>query len=355
MDSGGSISQSILNATPSYALSDGSIVANGGQTTYDANGNITATSPYSVTVDWVGDMMASQSNTSQLSSDLIRARAMSLFASGGGGISQSIAASIPAVSGSGVHASEIEIRAADVNAASSQADSIQLMSLPPFITSNLGAFGRANPSGTGVSARPWYFMLVWQNSFVLYPDNPRVLSNLQVDITFQATTMKAAALAALKKAFTYYPVTVYEGAANTGDHRANVVDGSYFEGGSDACGLSSPYGVSVDSSVYYVANMQQAQWALPITLYSAQDVQNAANNLGLIDYIGTGIGNNAAHEIAHQFLVGSYGMDDNSTYTYNGQGCDGALSPWVYSGSGIHWESITAGALTQNLVGGWHK
>lgn len=354
MDSGGNISQNIQNATPSYALSDGSIVANGGQTTYDANGNVTATSPYSVTVDWSGNLFATQPSTSGLSADLVRAHAMSSIASVSSGISQSIAASIPAPTG-GIHANKIAVRTADVVSPSQQAASIQLINLPPLITSNLGAFGRGNPTGNGVTARPWYFALVWQNSFVLYPDNPRYLPNLQADITSQATNIKAAAFAALKKAYLYYPVTIYEGAANTGDNRANMVNGSDYGAQGASCGLTSPYPGTHDSNIYYLANMEQAQWALPITLYSSQDVQNAESRSDLMNTIGTGIGNNAAHEIAHQFLVSSYGMDDSSTYTYNGQGCNGAMAPWVYSGSGIHWESITAGALAQRLVGGWHK
>lgn len=39
INSGGTVTQNIDNATLSYALWNGGIVANGGQTAYDANGN----------------------------------------------------------------------------------------------------------------------------------------------------------------------------------------------------------------------------------------------------------------------------------------------------------------------------
>ena len=75
-------------------------------------------------------------------------------------------------------------------------------------------------------------MLVFENDFSLYPDNPQYLPNLVTDATAQATTIKAAAVAALKKAFDKYPATVVtavEGGANTGDNRANVVNGNSFD------------------------------------------------------------------------------------------------------------------------------
>ena len=62
--------------------------------------------------------------------------------------------------------------------------------------------------------------------------------------------------------------------------------------------------------------------------------------------------NTAAHEVAHQFLLAGYGMDDASTNTYNGQGCDGGRAPWVYGFWPISWESVTANALQSALGGG---
>jgi len=239
-----------------------------------------------------------------------------------------------------------------------QLGSVEQVAYNPIeLAASFAAVAWGNLSGTGTAARPWQFALVWQNDFVLYPDNPHILTNLQVDITPQAMRIKAAALAAFKKAFVGYPVTVYEGTTNTGDHRANIVNGYYFDqtSGSDACGLSFPLPGTLDSKIYYVQNMNQAQWALPIKMYNSTDVRNGATRFDLMDAIGTGIGNNAAHEIAHQFLVSNYGLDDSSTYTYNGQGCIGDKSPWVYTGSEIHWENVTKEALRKRLNGGWHK
>jgi len=71
--------------------------------------------------------------------------------------------------------------------------------------------------------------------------------------------------------------------------------------------------------------------------------------------IGTGIGNNAAHEIVHQLSNHAVykgqpipGMDDNTFGTYNGGSCQ---DPAVFTGIGadaktpIYWESNTAQAL----------
>src|SRR5260370_25142965 len=102
------------------------------------------------------------------------------------------------------------------------------------MATSLWAQSGANPSGNSTAGRPWHFKLVWKNNcatvpwpcgFHLYPDFPQYLGALVVDATSQATTIKAAALDALKRAFHNYPVDVSEGRPNTGDHRANVVDG----------------------------------------------------------------------------------------------------------------------------------
>jgi hypothetical protein len=221
-----------------------------------------------------------------------------------------------------------------------------------------------SPSGNGTAARPWEFKLVWQNNcssapwpcgFTLYPDNPSYLPNLAIDATSQAAAVKFAALAAFKKAFSRYPVNATEGAPNTGDNRANVVDGSSSQSGMERCGASNPFVVTNDSSIFYLANMEQAQWALPIVLTTLQDVQGALARSDLMKAIGTGIGNNAAHEVGHQFFLQGSGMDDSSTHTYNGQGCDGAAAPWVYGLGNIQWETVTDTAWKSALGTGWHR
>jgi hypothetical protein len=105
--------------------------------------------------------------------------------------------------------------------------------------------------------------------------------------------------------------------------------------------------------------MSAAQYAVNATNGSPTDT--------LLQAIGAGIGNNAAHEIAHQLktkfsrfpgkVIGGMGMDDKWIDTYNGSGCDGSKQPWVYTGFGtdanktpIHWENVADQSLT-NILG----
>jgi hypothetical protein len=244
----------------------------------------------------------------------------------------------------------------------------QLAATPPILAQTLWAQQGGSPSRNNAAGRPWYFKLVWQNNcsppatwpcgFVLYPENPLDNTALAIDATSQATPIKAAALAALKKAFDKFPVTVNvtEGATGTGDHRANVVDGDKFDV-KEYCGVTAPLpGITV-STVYYRKHMEMAQFALPITLITAQDVQNALARPDLMKAIGTGIGNTAAHEIGHQFFLDRNGMEDASTGTYNGAaGCDPRTAGGYDYGFGtITWEAVTFNAWKSALGAGWHK
>jgi hypothetical protein len=232
----------------------------------------------------------------------------------------------------------------------------------------LWANAGGNPSGNSAAARPWYFKLVWENNcsefpappcgFTLYPDNPQVNEAMAIDASSRSATIKSAALAALKNAFYRWPVTVNvsEGSPNTGDNQARVLDGiSLSPTAGQNCGETSPFPGSHSSRVYYRASMEQAQWALPVVLTTPADVQNALNRSDLMKAIGTGIGNTAAHEIAHQFFLTGHGMDDSSTHTYNGQGCGGDTAPWAYGIGAIDWEAVTAQAWTSILKRGWHR
>ena len=111
------------------------------------------------------------------------------------------------------------------------------------------------------------------------------------------------------------------------------------------------------SRAYYLVNMEQAQWAL--NLQTAQPTQD------LLQAIGEGVGNNAAHEIGHQLttgfsasgeVVGGMGLDDGSVNTYNGANCAGGSAPWVFTGVGtdgqtpIHWGTNADQSLT-NILG----
>ena len=44
-----------------------------------------------------------------------------------------------------------------------------------------------------------------------------------------------------------------------------------------------------------------------------------------------------------------------TTNTYDGQGCDGAIAPWVYGLGPIQWEDVTANAWKKYLGAGWHE
>lgn len=224
------------------------------------------------------------------------------------------------------------------------------------MATSLWANKGANPSGNSTAGRPWYFRLVWQNDcsvqpwpcgFALYPDNPNYLPKLAVDATSQAATIKAAARAAFKKAFDGYPVIdADEGRPDTGDHRVNVIDGNDL---ANPCGRTdNAPGVTV-SEVFYLAAMERAQWALPVVLQTAQDAQSSLSRVDLMKAIGAGIGNNAAHELVHQFFQKHNGMDDSSTNTYNGKDCNGDTARWVYGIGPIGWEDVTANALKTTL------
>jgi hypothetical protein len=241
---------------------------------------------------------------------------------------------------------------------------------PDFALSLWNVFQQYSPT----AGRPWYFKLVWENKcqdplyqwpycgWPLYPGDPTVNLKLAIDGSSQIAAIKSAALAALKKAFDKWPVTVNanggvnvsEGTPGTGDNYAYVSDGYGANGYADSCGWTAD-SARTDSKVFYGENMSQAQWALQIVLKTAQDVTNALGRADLMKAIGTGIGNTSAHEIGHQFFgaTGS-GMHDGSTNTYNGVFCSGEAAPWGYGVGPINWEAVTANAWTQVLSGGGH-
>jgi hypothetical protein len=246
----------------------------------------------------------------------------------------------------------------------------QVLALTISMATSLWAQAGANPSGNSTAARPWYFKLEWQNDctkeaapcgFTLYPENPMDNTRWAIDATSQAATIKAAALAAFKKAFDSYPVNVSEGKAyaGTGDHRANVIDGYKYDpqSGMEYCGVTSPLSGITFSNIYYRRHMEMAQFALPIVLVTAQDVQNALHRVDLMKAIGTGIGNTAAHEVGHQYFLNGYGMEDSSTSTYNGAaGCDPRTAGgWNYGFGAVSWEALTADAWKNILGRGWHQ
>jgi hypothetical protein len=230
---------------------------------------------------------------------------------------------------------------------------------------NLGG----SPSKNNAADRPWYFILNWQNAFDFIPSVPSSLPNLKTDITSEAATIKVAALQALKHAYDHaqWPVVVVEGTPGTGDHQAVV------QTTNPICNSTSPNQTPpTDSRISYECNMEEAQNALQVVINNPQDEARALRRQDLIQAIGRGIGNNAAHEIAHQFLGECCSMDvmtskdANSAATYNNGDADGDPHPQVvnsdpapYTGYGkdnatpIHWEDTTQQALNKCISQGY--
>jgi len=178
-------------------------------------------------------------------------------------------------------------------------------------------------------------------------------------------------LDALIKAYSSWPVVVVEGAADTGDRWA-IVKAISPSGWS--CGDTNIIpAVPKESIVGYDCTMGQAQWALQVVINNAQDEVNALKRQDLIQAIGRGIGNNAAHEFAHQFLSKCCGMDvlisqdPGVAGTYNNGSQYGDPDPndinsdpapytgYGKNGKAIFWQDITKQALGSCLGKGWQN
>jgi len=266
--------------------------------------------------------------------------------------------------------------------------------------SSLWANPRGDPSGRSKEGRTWYFALVWQNDFIFIPRNPKTLPDLQVDITNYAPIIKKAALKAFGDAYSFLPVTVFEGSANTGDAQALVMNHQNLSSHTYSAGVTPPKpnrGISPPtdftnqiSQIDYINLMYEAQFALSIVINNAQDEATALARADLIQAIGRSVGNTSAHEVAHQFLLQCCDMDslpkDPSTSNpypsqpdsdargaYNAGGFSGKDDPsfwigyWPNPRIDLHWENtpITSGpnAGTPNAVvglenclrDGWYK
>jgi IPT/TIG domain/Glucodextranase, domain B/Bacterial Ig-like domain (group 2) len=154
----------------------------------------------------------------------------------------------------------------------------------------------------------------------------------------QTNVIQQNAVNAFKLAFTAYNVNT--GAGRQGTNTVYVVG----QNSSKGCGGTAPL-VYSSSAVYYPVNSTEAQFAVSDTAGSPTP--------GLLAALGEGIGNNAAHEIAHELvnagsisgkIVKLMDLDDSSLDTYNGADCSGSNAPWVYTGKDangvpIHWET----------------
>ena len=274
-----------------------------------------------------------------------------------------------------------------------QEGSVEQIALSPPIAAGLWPFLGGNPSGTG-PGRPWYFALVWGNNFTFYPGYPNPLPSLTIDITSQASGIKHTALKAFRAAYNAFPVTVFEGVANApADAYAIVMNHSSPnnpDGGDTPNipnqGIYPPTAFTNDVSlVDYINNMVEAQSAIALVINNAQDESAALSNQALFQAIGTGIGNSAAHEVAHQFLLSCCDMDSNPLQpsnfnpissepdlnargTWNDGAFDGKNDPALFIGYWpdpkipMHWENTpnpdgSVSALTgleTCLATGWY-
>jgi hypothetical protein len=100
--------------------------------------------------------------------------------------------------------------------------------------------------------------------------------------------------------------------------------------------------------------MEDLQWALDRRTPNPTD--------DMLEYLGQGIGNIAAHEIGHQLVrafsssgkvVNGMNMHDGSLNTYNGGDCNDSSNYTGISQDGltpIHW-STDAGTSLTNILG----
>lgn len=169
LDQSGSLLWTVPDDSPYIATADGGVIGTSG-TMYDQNGNATGQMPNPPTYSWVGNAY----------------------------------------------------RIGSVE---------RIVPYPIFPALSLWANVGGSPSSNNSAGRPWFFKLIWENNcgpnhwdgtvtpwpcgFALYPSNPESMPQLAVDVSSQATTIKSAALTALKTAFAKYPVNVSEGAATS--------------------------------------------------------------------------------------------------------------------------------------------
>jgi hypothetical protein len=242
--------------------------------------------------------------------------------------------------------------------------SYQIVNAPTCPTT-LWAQPGGNPSGTSTAARPWRFKLIWQNDFTFTPENPQQLPNLTTNITYDATVIKQAALKALRNAYSGEPVNVTEGTPSTGDVRATVLNHTTLPNAGRYGTTDTNFNIS---QVDYINIMSDGQFPYHVVINNAQDESNALQQrTDYIQAIGREIGNNAAHEIAHQFLVACCDMDadpagdPNARATFNSGAPSVFEDPSFWTGYWpnpiiyVHWEAPALTGLDQCLKGGWRS
>jgi hypothetical protein len=239
----------------------------------------------------------------------------------------------------------------------------QVVPTPTNMATTLWAQVGANPSGQSTAARPWYFKLIWQNDFTFTPENPQNLPNLTTNITYDATIIKQAALQAFKDAYSGVPVNVSEGTPDTGDARVTVLDHPTLPNAGRYGATDTNFDIS---QVDYINNMLDGQFVYNIVINNAQGEAKALQKrTDYVQAIGRAIGNTAAHEIAHQFLVQCCDMDadptedPNARGTFNSVGNGPFKDPSFWTGYWpnpiiyLHWEAPALTGLGQCLGRGW--
>lgn len=176
----------------------------------------------------------------------------------------------------------------------------------------------------------------------------------------QIATVEATALAALKQAFHAFPARVLSFAENTQQytHMAEVSGGWFsISPGFINCGLTAD-GKNA-STVWYPCNLGFAQWALGLQDTDLSAATGSPNFTSVLKATGEGIGNTAAHEIAHQFLSNTCGMNDQGSDlgAYDAGSADAGSDPSMYTGVGpngqpLHWSHNTAICLVNRILYG---
>jgi hypothetical protein len=113
------------------------------------------------------------------------------------------------------------------------------------------------------------------------------------------------------------------------------------------------------STVWYPCNLNQAQFALNLYSTDLSAATGSPNFTSVLWSTGEGIGNTAAHEIAHQYLSSSCGMNDlgGDPAAYNAGNADAGTDPSMYTGVGpngqpLYWTRQTAICLVNQILWG---
>jgi len=135
------------------------------------------------------------------------------------------------------------------------------------------------------------------------------------------------------------------------------------------CGITDPIQAPREtvSFVSFPNNMGTAQSALQIPITDARSETRALNGTALLQAIGRGVGNFAAHEIAHHFLGDCCHMDispdddPEARATYNAGRCSAAADPSPWKGFWpnpkiyLHWEAPALRPLNKCLNLGFRE